>query len=178
MFKEIFELLFQKNKSCGKIYIHYVLIILVVLTINPIALINYLLAFIVKNKQIFFMLLLVFGVLFIKNFIYDYFIPEYCMDDTIENRNSLSAYGFEISEKQSSQNTICFRSNDQELVQDLIKEINDNRLEKEFQLQKIKEENKFIHINKLLEEKYFYPILLVLFIWGLFYITTKNNNHY
>src|SRR3989344_3881249 len=85
-------------------------------------------------------------IVFLYNFGQNYFNPKYCLTDTFENRATIKAYGFKLSNAQKDENKICFRSNKQELVQQMYQNIQDKRLEKEFELQRIKEENR----NKLL----------------------------
>ena len=110
---------------------------------------------------------------FAYHFVYDYFIPEYCITDNFENRAAVKAYGFELSDTQKSENKICFRSNDQQLVQQMIQEMHDKQLEKEFELQLIKEENNNKLLTTLLEPHYFYSILIVILILGISYIESN-----
>lgn len=108
------------------------------------------------------------------NFAQNYFNPEYCLTDSFENRATVEAYGFTISDSQKSNNQICFRSNNQELVQKMLENIEDKRLQNELEIQKIKEENRNKIINQLLEPQYFYPILLALIVIIIFYFKTKH----
>ena len=118
-------------------------------------------------------ILIILGSIAIYNFAYDYFLPEYCLTDTSENRAAVEAYGFTISESRKNSNQICFRSNNQELVQKMYENIEDKRLQNELEIQKIKEGNRNEIINTLLEPQYFYPLLLALVVIGIFYIQTK-----
>lgn len=119
-------------------------------------------------------ILIIIGAVLIHNFAQDYFNPEYCLTDSFENRAAIEAHGFKLSDSQISQNKICFRSNDQILVQEMIESINDKQLEKEFELQMKKEENRNQILNTLLEPEYFYPILVVVLILGIYYIKSKH----
>jgi len=114
--------------------------------------------------QFWWQILIIIGIILLFSFFQDYFNPEYCITDTFENRATIQAYGFGISDVQKNTNSICFRSNKQELVQQMITQINDKRLEKEFEIMKIKEENRNKIITTLLKPEYFYPLLITIII--------------
>jgi len=121
------------------------------------------------------LILIIFGLYFASNFAQDYFNPEYCISDNLESREAIRVHGFSISNEIKNENLICFRSNDPERIQQMIQQINDKRLEKEFELLKEKEANKNQIINTLLEPQYFYPLLAVMFLLGLSYIYNRKN---
>ena len=136
------------------------------------------------NKKGFFNLLpliitywwLILGIIIIillYNFGQNYLNPKYCLTDTFENRAMIEAYEFKLSDVQKDENKICFRSNNQELVQQMYQNIQDKRLEKEFELQRIIAENRNKLLNKLLEPMYFYPILLFIVIIVIYSIKSK-----
>jgi len=114
-----------------------------------------------------------------NNFIIDYFNPEYCILNTNDNIDSISAHGFELSNTDSNSNQICFRSKNQDKVQELFLDINDKQMSNELEMDKLRESNKQKTIDKLLEPEYFYPILIVLLIlvYLFFNKTTKNNQY-
>ena len=116
-------------------------------------------------------------IILLYNFGQNYFNPKYCLTDTFENRAAIKAYGLELSDSQKDENKICFRSNKQELVQQMFQKIQDKRLEKEFELQRIKEENRNKLLNKLLEPMYFYPILIVIIAIAIYYIKSKKETY-
>jgi len=128
--------------------------------------------------RFWYILLAVIAIIFVYNFTYDFFLPEYCVTDSSENRATITAQGFEISESTASNNQICFRSNNQQLVQSMFQDMHDKQLEEQFKLQRLKEENRNRFVMKLLEPIYFYPILFVLFILGLYYINSKKDRRY
>ena len=124
--------------------------------------------------QILVVILIIAG----HNFAQNYFNPEYCLTDTSENRATVEAYGFKISDSQKSDNKFCFRSNNQALVQSMYENIEDKRLQKEFEIQKIKEENRNQIIRTLLEPQYLYFLLAAFVILGIVYIKTKHSKQF
>ena len=123
------------------------------------------------------LILIVVVLIFLYNFGQNYFNPLYCLTDTTENRASIEVYGFKISDSNINNNQICFRSNKQELVQQMYQSIQNKRLEKEFQLQLMKEENRNKLLSRLFEPMYFYPILLAIVILGIVYIRYKKEKY-
>jgi hypothetical protein len=122
-------------------------------------------------------IVIVVGIFFAYNAGYDYLLPEYCMTDTTENRESLTAYGVTISQSNGGSDSICFRSRDTELVRQIFDNMQDRRLAAELELQLTKEANRNALLNRLLEPQLFYPILILIAFLGVAFINSKKKYH-